>query len=306
MESSAFGEGGQGLGRRRLESVIHLILFSCAFLSVLTTAGIIWVLFSDALDFFKNVSVWDFTFGTRWAPILEPQSFGVLPLLWGTLQIAIGSSLIAIPLGLACAIFLSEYASDRTRLIVKPVLEILAGIPTVVYGYFGVTTVTPFLAKMFPSIEVFNAASASIVVGIMVLPMIASLADDALRAVPKSLRYAGYALGATKAEVSLSIVVPGALSGILASFVLAVSRAVGETMAVTLAAGSNPRMSLNFLESIQTMTGFMVQVSMGDVAAGSIEYQTLFAVGLALFGMTLMMNLLSHWVVRRFSQYPQV
>ncbi len=300
-------ESAQGASRRkRNESIIRMALFACAFLSVVTTAGIIYVLVSESIHFFAHVSPWAFLTGTRWAPILEPQSFGSVPLLWGTLQIAIGSGLIAVPLGLGCAIFLSEYASDGVRMIVKPVLEVLAGVPTVVYGYFAVTTVTPWLSKFIPQIEVFNALSASIVVGIMVLPLIASLSDDALRAVPKSIRYAGYALGATKAEVSTNIVVPGALSGILASFVLALSRAIGETMAVTLAAGANPHISFNFLESIQTMTGFMVQISMGDVAMGSIEYQTLFAVGLTLFLMTLGMNLLSHWVVRRFSRYPQV
>lgn len=299
------GFTGSGAGRRRFEALVKGALFACALLSVVTTAGIIFVLVTESAHFFRHVSVWDFLTGTRWAPILEPQSFGVVPLLWGTIQIAVGSAVIAVPLGLGCAIFLSEYASDRVRTVVKPALEVLAGIPTVVYGYFAVTTVTPFISKVIPSIEVFNAASASIVVGIMVLPMIASLSDDALRAVPKSIRYAGYALGATKSEVSMNIVVPGALSGILASFVLAISRAVGETMAVTLAAGQNPHISFNFLESIQTMTGFMVQISMGDVAMGSIEYQTLFAVGLALFLMTLGMNLLSHWVVRRFARYPQ-
>ena len=288
---------------KRFESVIQATLFVCAILSVLTTVGIVTVLFSEGLPFFFHVSPWEFLTGTRWAPVLRPQSFGVLPLLWGTLQVAVGAAIVAIPMGLGCALFLSEYATPGLRGVIKPLLEILAGIPTVVYGYFAVTTVTPALTWLFPSTEVFNAASAAIVVGIMVLPMIASLADDALNAVPRSLRDGGYALGATKAEVSTQILLPGAASGILAAFVLAISRAIGETMAVTLAAGANPTLSLNFLESIQTMTAFMVQISMGDVEVGSIEYQTLFAVGILLFLMTLGMNLLSHWVVKKFNRY---
>lgn len=291
------------LDKHRFEALVRGSLFGCAALSILTSVGIVLVLFTEGIPFFFHVSVTEFLFGTRWAPVLKPQSFGVLPLLWGTLQVALGSALLAIPLGVGCALFLSEYASDRVRGIVKPLLEILAGIPTVVYGYFAVTAVTPFLASFFPEVEVFNAAAAAVVVGIMVLPMVASLSDDALRSVPQSTRHAGYALGATKAEVSTKVLIPGALSGILASFVLAISRAIGETMAVTLAAGANPSLSLNFLESIQTMTAFMVQISMGDVEHGSVEYQTLFAVGMLLFLMTLGMNMLSHWVVKKFSRY---
>ncbi|MEZ4752470.1 MAG: phosphate ABC transporter permease subunit PstC [Bdellovibrionota bacterium] len=239
----------------------------------------------------------------KWTPIIEPQSFGVLPLLAGTVQVAVGAGIIAIPLGLGCALFLSEYASRGVRDVLKPILEILAGIPTVVYGYFAITSVTPLLSKIFPQTEVFNAASAAIVVGIMILPMIASLCDDALRSVPSGVRFAGYSLGATKFEVSTRVVVPGAASGIFASFVLALSRAIGETMAVTLAAGANPTLTLNPLESIQTMTAFMVQISMGDVVADSLEYQTIFAVGLLLFVITLTMNLSAFWVVRRFRKY---
>lgn len=285
------------------EWFIKRALFLCAGVSVVTTFGIVYVLLSEGLSFFSQVSIVEFLFGTHWAPILEPRSFGVLPLLAGTFQVAIGAGLFAIPLGIGSALFLSEYAPAKVRSIIKPILEILAGVPTVVYGYFAVTTVTPFLQKLFPTIEVFNAASAAIVVGIMILPMIASLCDDAFRAVPQSIRDGGYALGATKAEVSTNIVVPGAISGVLASFVLAISRAIGETMAVTLAAGANPRMTLNPLESIQTMTAFMVQISMGDVVAGSIEYQTIFAVGMLLFLITLCMNLLAHWVVGRVGGY---
>ncbi len=271
--------------------------------SVVTTCGIVYVLVTEGLTFFQSVSPIEFLFGKVWTPMIEPKQFGVLPLFAGTLQIAFGAGVVGIPLGLGCGIFLSEYASDGLRGVLKPILEILAGIPTVVYGYFAITTVTPVLTVLFPETEVFNAASAAIVVGIMILPMIASLCDDALRTVPISVRQAGYALGATKLEVSTRIVVPGAASGIFASFVLALSRAIGETMAVTLAAGANPVLTLNPLESIQTMTAFMVQISMGDVVAGSIEYQTIFAVGLLLFLITLVMNLSAFWVVRRFRKY---
>jgi phosphate transport system permease protein len=224
----------------------------------------------------------------------------VLPLVVGTLMIVVTSAIVALPTGLATAIYLSEYASARVRDVVKPLLEILAGVPTVVYGYFALTTVTPLLQKVVPATQVFNAASAGIVVGIMILPMVASLCEDALSAVPVSLRGAGYALGATKREVAVQIVVPAAMSGVMASFVLALSRAIGETMAVTLAAGATPNLTGNPLESIQTMTAYIVQVSLGDTPAGTIEYKTLFAVGALLFVITLGLNLLAHRILRRF------
>jgi phosphate transport system permease protein len=295
-----------GLGHRRSrswrEQAIRITLFVCAALSVVTTAGIVVVLARESAGFFRQVPLLDFLFGTRWTPLLEPRGYGVLPLVCGTLLIVAGSSLIAIPVGVASAIFLSEYASDRARSILKPILEILAGVPTVVYGYFALTSITPFLMRVFPSTQIFNAASASIVVGIMILPMVASLCDDALRAVPRSLREAGYALGATHLEVSTQVVVPGALSGIMASFVLAVSRAIGETMAVTLAAGATPKLTLNPLESIQTMTAYIVQVSLGDTPAGTVEYRTIFAVGALLFVITLAMNLLASRILKRFRE----
>ena len=282
--------------------MIQYALFLCALLSVVTTAGIIWVLAQETLNFFRQVSVVSFLTGTRWTPLFQPSSFGVLPLVGGTLLIVIGAALVAIPLGLGTGIFLSEYASDRLRGILKPVLEILAGIPTVVYGYFALTFVTPQLAQIFPSIQVFNAASGSIVVGVMILPVIASLCDDALRAVPQSLRHAAYALGATRLEVSTRVVLPGAFSGVLASFVLALSRAIGETMAVTLAAGATPRLTANPLESIQTMTAYIVQVSLGDTPAGSIAYLTIYAVGMLLFMITLAMNLVGNRILRHFQE----
>ena len=289
-------------GRRWKEEGIKTSLLLCALVSVLTTVGIIATLFQESVAFFQQVSPIEFLTGTKWTPLLQPTSFGVLPLVCGTLLVAVGAAFIAIPLGLGSAIFLSEYAPGRVRSILKPVLEVLAGIPTVVYGYFALTTITPILKTILSATQVFNAASAAIVVGIMILPMIASLCEDAFAAVPSSLRQAGYALGATKFEVSTRIVVPGALSGVLASFVLAISRAIGETMAVTLAAGMTAKMTLNPLESIQTMTAYIVSVSLGDTPHGTIEYQTIFAVGLLLFVMTLGMNLLSHKVLKRFRE----
>ena len=283
-----------GLG----EAAARWALLLCALVSVLTTVGIVAVLVRETAAFTQDVSPLKFLFGTRWAPLLEPRSFGVLPLVAGTALIVIGAALVALPPGLATAIYLSEYASPRFRTWVKPGLEILAGIPTVVYGYFALTTVTPFLAKIFPQVQIFNAASGAIVVGIMILPMVASLCEDALSAVPDSLRRAGFALGATRGEVATQIVVPAALSGVSASFVLSLSRALGETMAVTLAAGATPKMTLNPLESIQTMTAYIVQVSLGDTPAGTVEYRTIFAVGSLLFLMTLGMNMIAHRVLR--------
>ncbi len=288
--------------RRWRESAVHVVLFLCAAISIAATAGIIMMLGKESATFFSHVPLTDFLFGTRWTPLLEPRSFGVLPLVCGTLLIVVGSSLISVPVGLASAIFLSEYASESVRKVIKPVLEILAGIPTVVYGYFALTSITPALTKVFPETQVFNAASAAIVVGIMTLPMVASLCDDALKAVPNSMRQAGHALGATRFEVATQVVLPAALSGVMASFVLAMSRAIGETMAVTLAAGATPKLTANPLESIQTMTAYIVQVSLGDTPAGTVEYQTIFAVGALLFVMTLGMNIVANRVLERFQE----
>lgn len=288
--------------RSARELGIQGILFVCALVSVATTIGVIVVLATESFTFFREVPVTEFLFGTRWTPLLEPRSFGVLPLVGGTLLIVIGAGFVALPLGVGSAIFLSEYATRRLRTILKPVLEVLAGIPTVVYGYFALTFVTPFLKAIIPQTQIFNAASAGIVVGIMILPMVASLCDDAMRSVPSSLRHAGYALGATQMEVSTRIVFPAALSGVLASFILAASRAIGETMVVTLAAGATPKLTANPLESIQTMTAYIVQVSLGDAPAGTVEYRTLFAVGALLFVITLGMNVLGQKILRRFRE----
>ena len=285
------------------EKIIHAGLFVCALISIVTTAGIVWVLASESFLFFREVSPFSFLFGTRWAPMLEPRSFGVLPLICGTLLVAFGALIFAVPIGLATALFLSEYAPSAVRGFLKPILEMLAGIPTVVYGYFALTFVTPYILRpLFPDADVFNAASAALVVGVMIIPTVASLCDDAIRAVPRSLRDAAYAVSATKLEVSTRIVLPAAMSGIVAAVLLALARAIGETMAVTLAAGMTPKLTMNPLESIQTMTSYIVQVSLGDTPAGTIEYQSIFAVAMTLFLITLTVNVVSHRIMRRFRE----
>ena len=284
------------------EGLLEKLFFFCALLSVLTTVSVIGILAFETYNFFQKVPMLDFLTGTRWTPLLEPKHYGILPLISGTVLIVLGAALVALPVGVASAVYLSEYASARTRNIIKPVLEILAGIPTVVYGFFALTFVTPLLSTIFPSISVFNAASGSIVVGIMVLPMVASLCDDALRSVPDALRQGAYSLGATSFEVSTRIVIPAGLSGIFASFVLAISRAIGETMAVTLAAGATPNLTMNPLESIQTMTAYIVQVSLGDTPSGTITYETLFAVAAVLFASTFVLNLGGTWIMRRYQE----
>lgn len=293
---------GHRAGRRWGEHVIAGALFLCGLVSILTTVGIVAVLVTESIGFFREVPILEFLTGTRWSPLFADQHFGILPLLNGTLLIAFGAMLIALPVGLTSAIYLSEYASLNVRGVIKPLLEILAGIPTVVYGYFALTFVTPIIRTMFPGTGIFNAASGAIVVGIMIIPMVASLSEDALNAVPQALREAAYGLGATKFEVSTKVVVPAALSGVVASFILAISRAIGETMAVTLAAGATPKTALSFLESIQTMTAYIVQISLGETPHGTLEYSTIFAVGLVLFLITLGMNFLSQKVTRRFRE----
>ena len=288
--------------RRRREKVIGGLLVGASAVSIFTTIGIVLVLVTEAASFFREVSPIEFLFGTTWTPLFTPSNFGVLPLLAGSVLIAAGAAFVALPIGLASAIYLSEYAHGRVRAIVKPVLEILAGIPTVVYGYFALTFVTPLLRTVWPETNVFNGASAAIVMGIMIIPLVSSLSEDALTAVPRTLREGAYALGATRFEVATRTVVPAALSGIIASFLLAISRAIGETMIVTIAAGSTPNLTWNPLEGLQTMTAYIAQVSMGESAHGSIEYKTIFAVGLALFFVTLAMNIISILVLRRFRE----
>ena len=282
--------------------IVKWIFFGCATLSILTTVAILITLIYQASSFFFEVSLWEFLTGTRWTPILKPRAYGVLPLVSGTLLVTLIAAAVALPIGLMTAIFLSEYAPDKIRRIIKPILEILAGIPTVVYGYFALTFVTPLLQGIFDNLIIFNALSAGLVMGVMIIPMVSSLSEDAMMSVPRSLREAAYALGATRYEVSLRVIVPAALSGIIAAFILALSRAIGETMLVTIAAGATPRMSFDPMESIQTMTAYIVQLSLGEAPVGSLEYNTIFAVGLLLFFITFVMNLLGFWVVRRFRE----
>ncbi len=300
----AFTKANNRSPRRLKEGIIRYLCLACALISVVTTFGIIWTLLSEGLHFFQEVPILDFLLGTKWSPQMNPVSYGVLPLVSGTAMIAFGSAIIAIPLGLMAAIFLSEYANLRVRSILKPLLEILAGIPTVVYGYFALTVVTPWLRTLFGQerVEVFNGASGCIVVGIMVLPLVCSLCEDALSAVPSTLREGAYGLGSTKFEVIRKIVVPSALSGIMAAFILAISRAVGETMAVTLASGNKPSMSLNPFEGIQTMTAYIVQITRGDTPSGTTAYYTLYAVGLTLFAFTFGMNIIARRLVKKFRQ----
>ncbi len=287
--------------RMRVSNVIaRNILFLFAIITILTTIGIIASLLKDSIGFFSNVSITDFLFGRKWTPLFSEPSFGVLPLVMGTLIITLVSAVISIPIGLLTAIYLSEYANKRVRKIIKPILEVLAGIPSIVFGYFALTLITPLIKTFLPQTEIFNALSASIAVGIMTIPLVSSLSEDALRAVPDSLRQGALALGSTKMETSLKVVVPAAISGISASFVLAISRAIGETMIVTIAAGARPNLTFNPLESVQTMTSFIVQASQGDNPHGTVGYYSLFAVGLLLFLITLGLNILSHHMVEKY------
>jgi phosphate transport system permease protein len=300
-----------GIERRRSrtgEQVVVKALFACAVLSVAVTVGIVAVLLVDAVAFFRESSLGEFLTGTAWAPGQGAGvggRYGVLPLVNGTLMIGFGSLVVGLPLGLLTAIYLAEYAGDRVRGVLKPTLEILAGIPTVVVGFFALQFITPSLLRPLFGEErvfIFNAAAGSIAVGLMILPIIASISEDAMRAVPASLREAAYGLGSTRRQVSLRVVVPAALSGIAASVILAFSRAVGETMAVTIAAGNSPKMTLNFFTSIQTLTASIAQTVSGEAAAGTVRYNALYALGMMLFVITLVMNLISARIVRRYRQ----
>jgi len=295
-----------GLTRSRArpgEALIKILLRLCAVVVLLTTVGIVASLLFETVEFFRDVGFGEYFTGTTWAPTFKPARFGVLPLVAATFLITLIGAVVAFPLGLASAIYLSEYASNRVRKIVKPILEILAGIPTVVLGYFALTFITPtLLQKLVPGTEVFNALAAGIAVGIMIIPMIASISEDAMRAVPQSLRQGALAMGATRRTVATKIVVPAALSGIAAAFILALSRAIGETMIVTIAGGLNPTLSADPRQSMETMTAYIVQVSLGDTPAGSTAYKTIFALGTTLFVITLALNTLSYRIVRRFRE----
>ncbi|SFD54442.1 phosphate ABC transporter membrane protein 1, PhoT family [Lentibacillus persicus] len=287
---------------RILEKVAPVFFLLCAIISVLTTIGIILTLLVETITFFNRVSFVEFITGTEWWPFGENASYGILPLISGTLLITVIAMIVAIPIGLASAIYLSEFAPPKVRKVVKPVLEVLAGIPTIVYGFFALTFVTPMLQIAIDDLPIFNALSPGIVVGIMIIPMIASLSEDAMSSVPNSIREGALAMGSTRLEVALKVIVPAALSGIIASFVLGVSRAIGETMIVSVAAGSTPKLTTDVTESIQTMTGYIVQVTLGDASYGSTTYYSIYAVGMTLFVFTLIMNLLSQYISRRFKE----
>jgi phosphate transport system permease protein len=291
-----------GLSWLKAEWIIERLLFLCATLSVLTTAGIILVLAVETFEFLREVSIVEFLTGTEWTPLFANQRFGVLPLVAGTMLVSAIAMLVALPMGLLAAVYLSEYAPSGVRRIVKPVLEILAGVPTVVYGYFALTFVTPLLQRFLPTLSGFNALSPGLVMGLMILPLVSSLSEDAMRAVPRGLREGSFALGATRMQTALKVVVPAAFSGITAAFILAASRAIGETMIVAIAAGQQPRLTGNPFVPIETMTAYIVQVSLGDTPQGTIEYRTIFAVGMLLFLMTFALNLLSTWLREKFRE----
>lgn len=286
-----------------VEKSVPVLLFIAAIISVLTTIGIVLTLLFETFTFFEQVNFLEFLTSTEWFPFFEADpKYGIMALVSGTLLVSFIAMIVAIPIGLATAIYLSEYSSDRVRRIVKPILEVLAGIPTIVYGFFALTFVTPLLQKIIPDLNFFNALSPGIVTGIMIIPMIASLSEDAMSAVPRSMREGALALGSTKHEVSLRVVLPAALSGVIASFVLGISRAIGETMIVTIAGGSSPHLTFNPTDTIQTMTAYIVQVSLGDASYGSTIYYSIYAVGMTLFVFTLIMNLIAQYISRRFRE----
>jgi phosphate transport system permease protein len=298
LNPSRSGTGRESWGGR----VIHSLLFLAAALSAAVTLGIVLVLVFETVEFFREVSFFDFFGSTKWSALFDDKEFGVWALVAGTVLVALIAVAVALPLGLLAAIYLSEYASPRVHATLKPVLELLAGIPTVVYGFFALLFVSPIVRDVFDQAGVFNALSAGIVMGIMILPMISSLSEDAMSAVPNSLREGSYAMGATRMETAIRVVLPAAVSGVVASIILATSRAIGETMIVTIAAGQNPQFTFNPLEAVQTMTALIVQLSLGDTPTQSVEFKTLFAVAMTLFVMTLLMNVVAQWVAHRFRE----
>lgn len=284
------------------EKIIESLLFFSAAVTILTTAGIIWILGVQAVDFFKEVSIVDFFTDTQWTPLFAEKHFGILPLVSGTLLTTLVAVAVALPIGLIIAIYLNEYAHKSFRKSIKPLLEILAAVPTVVYGYFALMVVTPFLQKIIPDMSAFNALSSGIVMGIMILPLISSLSEDALYAVPRSLREASYGMGSTRLQTAFRVMLPAASSGIIVSVILAISRAVGETMIVAIAAGQQPRLTFNPLVPIETITTYIVQVSSGDVAHGTLEYKTIFAAGITLFVFTFLLNNISYWLKKKYQE----
>ena len=305
MATPAAAAGAARIRVRRTrwgEIVVKAILGLCALVSVATTVGIVIALFVPAFEFFQEVPITDFLTGTEWAPLFEPALFGVLPLVVGTLSVTLWAVIVALPFGLGAAIYLSEYASVRTRKVLKPLLELLAGVPTIVFGYFALTFFTPLLQDLGLEVGVFNALSAGLVMGVMILPTVASLAEDAMNAVPRDLRDGALALGTTRRNVAMRVVVPAAISGIIAAFVLGISRAVGETMIALVAAGQQPNLTFDPREAVETMSAFIAATGAGDVPTGSIEYKTIFAVGATLFVGTLILNIISIRSVERFRE----
>ncbi|MEQ6391084.1 phosphate ABC transporter permease subunit PstC [Bacillaceae bacterium S4-13-58] len=287
---------------RKMDKIMPRIFFGTALISVFTTVGILFTLVFDAALFFKEVSIFEFFGSTDLDPLGKNPSFGILPLLTGTIITSIIAMLVAIPIGLTTAVYLSEYASEKVRKVIKPMLEVLAGIPTIVYGFFAYSFVTPILLTIIPEIGAKNALSPGIVMGIMIIPMVASLSEDAMSAVPNAMREGALGLGSTKLEVTWKVIIPASISGIIASFVLAISRAIGETMIVTIASGSSKNFTLDVRESMQTMTAYIVEFTSGDAGAGTVGYYSLYAVGLTLFVFTLFMNLLAQYISRRFRE----
>ena len=285
---------------RKKEKLIEVLMMCCSFVTVLTTIGIILILTIEAIKFFSEVPIGDFLTDAQWTPLFSDKHFGILPLLSGTLLTTTIAILFAVPLGLIIAVYLNEYASPRFTAFVKPILEVLAAIPTVVYGFFALQFVTPLLQKLIPGLGGFNALSPGLVMGIMIIPYITSLSEDALRAVPRSLREASLGMGATRFQTAFKVMIPAASSGIIVSIILAVSRALGETMIVAIAAGQEPKLTFNPMESVETITTYIVQVSMGDVPQDSLEYKTIFAAGLTLFVFTFILNNISFFVRKRF------
>lgn len=284
------------------EWFIEKILAFCALVTILTTLGIIWILFSKSFSFFKEVSILEFFTDTQWTPLFTQKHFGILPLISGTLLTTLIAILVAVPIGLTIAIYLNEYASKKIKLIIKPILEILAAIPTVVYGFFALIVATPVLQYLFPNLSGFNALSPGIVMGIMIIPFISSLSEDALSAVPKTLREGAYGMGSTRLQTTFKVLIPAAFPGIISSIILALSRAIGETMIVAIAAGQQPRFTFNPFVPIETITAYIVQVSTGDVPHGSLEYKTIFSAGMALFILTFILNNISYWINKKIHQ----
>jgi phosphate transport system permease protein len=288
--------------RKTRDRVVELVLLACGLVAVFTTLAIVFILFYESSYFFEHVTVWEFLTDTMWTPLFADARYGIMPLVSGTLTVTFVALLVAIPLGTIIAIYLSEFAKHKTRETVKPILELLGAVPTVVYGYFALLMVTPFLQKLIPGLPGFNMLSAGLVIGLMIVPYVASVSEDAMRAVPRYMREGSYAMGATKLQTALRVVVPGAFSGIAAAYILGISRAIGETMVVAIAAGMQPTLTFNPTEPAATITAYIVQVSLGDLPHDSIGYQSIFAAGLVLMLMTLVFNVIGFFLTRRFRE----